>query len=378
MAFKKQTTDSFYGDFLYDSIVPKNHFLRKAKETIDWDRFTHKLLKHYKGKAETGRSPYNPSLLLRMLFVSYLYNTSERQTEESVNFNLPMKYFVGLGVDEKAPDHSTLAYFKERLLEGGVSSLEEIFNEMLIQAKRKGAEFGEIQILDATHTQADINIDRDNGRKRKGKESVDKDASWGVKHSRKVKDDHENIYNQKQCFLGYKTHASMNEKTGIVTSLKVTPGNNYDGKYLPDLVKKDKKKNIISKKKLRKLQKENKKQIYTADKGYDDGDNHTFLESHGIASAIRIRDTRIKKKDKNKEPWTKLVNSKEYQEGLAVRYKIERKFGDSKKNHGLGRARYRGIKRYNLQATLTFMVLNLKEIMKITAGVYLKSIPKAT
>lgn len=367
MAFKKQTNNSFYGDFLYDTIVPENHFLRKAKEIIDWDRFTEKLLKNYKGKAEMGRAPYNPSILLRMLFVSYLYNISERQTEESVNFNFPIKYFVGLGADEKAPDHSTLTYFKERLLEKGLTSMDEVFTELIIQAKKLGVSFGEIQILDATHTQADINIDRDNSRKKKNKKSVDRDAKWGVKHNKKVKDDQGNIHNQKQCFLGFKTHASLNEESGIITSLKTTSGNKYDGRYLPDLVKKDKIRKLITKKKLNGL-----KQIYVCDKGYDDGDNHTFLEARDLGDAIRIKNIRLIKKDKNKEPWIKLIKSNEYKKGLGVRYKVERKFGESKKHHGLGRARYRGLNKYNLQANFTFMVLNLKEIMKTTAGVRLK------
>ena len=375
MAFKKHTTDSFFGDFLYDSIIPKNHFLKIAKEAIDWDRFTKKLLKNYNGKAEVGRAPYNPSILLRMLFVSYLYNILERQLEESVNFNLPVKYFVGLGVDEKSPDHSTLTYFKERILNGGTKPLDEIFTELIIQAKKMGVKFGEIQIVDATHSDANMNIDRDNGRKKKKKESVDKDAKWGVKHSRKVKDDKGKTYNQKQCFLGYKTHASLNEKTGIVTSLKVSPGNKYDGHYLPSLVKKDQKKKLIAAKKIKKLKEQERKIIYACDRGYDDGENHTLLEDNNLGDAIKIKNTRLTKKDKNKDKWKKLVESDNYQKGLEVRYKVERKFGESKKHHGFGKARYISLSKYNLQAHLTFMALNLKEILKITAGIRLKSGP---
>src|SRR6266498_1538304 len=107
--FKKQTTDSFFGSFLYEQVIPKNHFLVKAKEIIDWEIFSQKLLKWYRISegGGVGNPPYNPSLLLRMLFLSYLYNISERQIEERVNFDLTFKYFAGLGVDEKAPDHST-------------------------------------------------------------------------------------------------------------------------------------------------------------------------------------------------------------------------------------------------------------------------------
>ena len=62
---------------------------------------------------EHGRPPYDPTLVLKMLFVSYLYNLSERQTEIYVNKNGPAKYFVGLTIDIPAPDHSTLTFFKK-------------------------------------------------------------------------------------------------------------------------------------------------------------------------------------------------------------------------------------------------------------------------
>ena len=32
-----------------------------------------------------------------------------------VNENIPMRFFVGVAVDENAPDHSTLTAFKARL-----------------------------------------------------------------------------------------------------------------------------------------------------------------------------------------------------------------------------------------------------------------------
>ena len=83
--FKKHSTDSFFGHFLYEQIIPKDHFLIKAKQIIDWDRFTDKCLRYYKGSAEIGRARYNPSVLLRILFLSYLYNISERQIEERVD-----------------------------------------------------------------------------------------------------------------------------------------------------------------------------------------------------------------------------------------------------------------------------------------------------
>ncbi|NIT60216.1 MAG: hypothetical protein GWN00_29620, partial [Aliifodinibius sp.] len=66
-----------------------------------------------------GRPPFEPALLLKMEMIAYLYNLSERQVEAYVNDNLSAKYFVGLAVDQKAPDHSTLTKFRKRLIEQG-------------------------------------------------------------------------------------------------------------------------------------------------------------------------------------------------------------------------------------------------------------------
>jgi hypothetical protein len=61
-----------------------------------------------------------------------------------------------------------------------------------------------------------------------------------------------------------------------------------------------------------------------------------------INSAIRLNNYRTEKKDENKARWIKLKESKEYQEGLKERYKIEGKFGEAKKWHGFTRCRYTG------------------------------------
>ena len=78
---------------------------------------------------------------------------------------------------------------------------------------------------------------------------------------------------------------------------------------------------------------------------------------------------RAKKKDKNKEGWLKLQESREYQEGLKERYKIERKFGEAKRWHGFGRCRHISFVRHAIQSYLIFMALNLKRLVKLLTGV---------
>ena len=187
--FKEKGTDSFFGSYLYQRIVPEGHFLVKLQELIPWHKFTQKLLRYYRGEGQVGQRPYDPAVILKMLLLSYLYNISERQVELFINGSLSAKQFLGLAVDEAAPDHATLTVFKNRLLEkGGLRAYESLFNGILRVARDKGIKLGSLQVLDSVHTVADVNTDKDDGRG-DGRPPRDGDAHCGVKHSHKVRDE---------------------------------------------------------------------------------------------------------------------------------------------------------------------------------------------
>lgn len=359
LRFKQHTNNSFFGDFLYDMTVPKNHFLRQAKELINWQPFTNSCLAWYHSAGEAGRPPYNPSVLLRMLLVSYLYKLSERATEQAVNDTLSMKYFVGLGVDELAPDHSSLTRFKERLLKGGGQiAYDQLLKNILREAVRLGVTFGSIQIVDATHTRADVNTGKDSDRLKDNQPPRDPDAKWGVKKVKKIKDAKGKIRNIPDYFYGYKAHTSLNAQARLITSVKTTPGNESDGKHLQPLVAKDR---FIPGLKQTKL-------TYTADKGYDDGDNHEYLKQKKLGDGIILNDYRTKKKDHNKTPWLILKDQQTYQESVKLRKQIESIFGSQKQSHGFGRCRYLGLAKYGIQARLTAFAWNLKVVVANMTG----------
>jgi IS5 family transposase len=104
-------------------VVPQDHFFRKLRDLIYWSRFTKKLIKPYKGEGVVGRPPFDPGMLLKIELVTYLYDLSERQVEEYLNDTLSAKYFVGLAVDQPAPDHSTLTVFRNRMIQRGKKNI---------------------------------------------------------------------------------------------------------------------------------------------------------------------------------------------------------------------------------------------------------------
>ena len=349
---------SFHGQFLYEQAVSKEHFLRKLNEIVDWPRFTLKLLKYYRGRGEMGQSPYNPVLILKMLLLSYLFNISERQVEEVVNDSLSAKYFAGLAANEPAPDHATLTIFKNRLIEaGGVKAYEGLFDEIIKIAQEKGIKFSKLQVVDSVHLVADVNIGKDRQRQKDGERPRDKDARWGAKGSRIV-DTPKGKEKKVHYYYGYKDQVSLNAESEIVTSVIPGWGDDYDGHKFKKLVEQD-------------LKKEMPVGIVTADKGYDDGDNHYYLDRKGISSAIILNRLRTEKQDQHKEGWLALLESSDYQQGIKERYKIERKFGEARKWHGFMRCRYLGFGRHAIQSYLTFMALNLKKLVKLLTGVTL-------
>ncbi|MDP2919558.1 MAG: transposase [Dehalococcoidia bacterium] len=188
---KETAADSFFGNFLYDQKVSQGHFLRKLNEVIAWERFTKKLLVHYKGKGQIGQAPYDPTLILKMLLLSYLWNVSERMVEELTNDSLSVGLFLGIGANERVTDHSTLTLFKNRLIQnGGIRIYEELFDEIIKVAQEKGVKFGKLQIVDSVHLVADVNITKDRQRQKEGKPPRDKDAHWGAKGDKVVETVH--------------------------------------------------------------------------------------------------------------------------------------------------------------------------------------------
>ncbi len=73
--------------------------------------------------ARMGRPSIAPEMLLRAMLLQAFYSIrSERQLMERLEFDLLFRWFVGLGVDDPAWDHSTFSKNRDRLLEGEIAA----------------------------------------------------------------------------------------------------------------------------------------------------------------------------------------------------------------------------------------------------------------
>lgn len=373
--FKKTGENLFCQDFLIEgALAHSNRFLKKLDEEVDFEALWHeKLLQTYKGGAELGQPPYRPEQVLKMLFLAYLFGTSEREIERIINDSISMKAFLHISLDEAAPDHSTLTRFKDRILDFDAQNdgnlLKEFFDEIIILAQEKHVDLGFTQSIDSTHTIANVNNSKERERTKKisdggqGKKPRDPDAKYGVKKTKKVKTVKGEKVEITEGYVGYKSHISVSADTNIITSYLVTTMAGYDGHFFEPLMKDDLKKGVAKR----------GKTTYAADRGYDDGENHVWLEKEKLKDAICLKN--VKEWTKDEKPvarWTKHTTQEEFDAGRKKRFTVERVNASGKKDLLLGRARYLGLKKMALQTALTALAHNLKTLVKLWTGVPLR------
>src|ERR1700732_3407342 len=83
-----------------------------------------------------GRPSIPPERLLRAMLLQAFYGIrSERQLMERMEFDLLFRWFVGLGIDDPAWDHSSFTKNRDRLLEGEIAA--KFLRAVLAQPKVK-------------------------------------------------------------------------------------------------------------------------------------------------------------------------------------------------------------------------------------------------
>lgn len=123
--------------------LPENHLARFVVDVTDRLDLT-SIYKQYQGK---GSMPYDPRLLLSLLFYGYATGVySSRKIESATYDSVAFRYIGG----NQHPDHDTISNFRKRFLE----DLKGLFKEILLIGRELGlVKMGRIHI-DGTKVQA--------------------------------------------------------------------------------------------------------------------------------------------------------------------------------------------------------------------------------
>ncbi len=91
-----------------EDLVPQEHFLRKLENAVDFSFIYDEVRDLY--CPDNGRPGIDPVVLVKYLLVGYLYGIeSERRIEQEIQVNMAYRWFLGLDLDDRVPDHSTIS-----------------------------------------------------------------------------------------------------------------------------------------------------------------------------------------------------------------------------------------------------------------------------
>ena len=118
---------------IYDKLIDHGSDLYMIKNEFDFS-FIYKEIKH-RYCLDNVRNSIDGILALKGIFVQKYCGLRDRQLERKGKYDLEIKYFLDIEVDEEAFDFTTIWKFKKML---GEEKVKSIFNHILDQIKLKG------------------------------------------------------------------------------------------------------------------------------------------------------------------------------------------------------------------------------------------------
>src|SRR6516225_6429269 len=146
----------FYS-FSLEEAVPDDHLVRKIAAVLDLSWVHDELAPHY---PNNGRPSIDPELMIRMLIIGYVFAVrSERALCRDVQVNFAYRWFCGLLIEDKIPDHSAFSRARnERFRDSDI--FRSVFERVVGTCIRAGLVGGEGFAVDASLIVADANKQR--------------------------------------------------------------------------------------------------------------------------------------------------------------------------------------------------------------------------
>ena len=149
--------EQFFYSFRLDEAVPNDHPVREIAAVLDLSWVHSELAPYY---SRLGRPSIDPVLMIRMLIVGYVFAIrSERALCRDVQVNLAYRWFCGLSIEDKIPDHSAFSRVRhERFHNSGI--FRNVFERVVGTCIGAGLVGGEGFAVDASLIVADANKQR--------------------------------------------------------------------------------------------------------------------------------------------------------------------------------------------------------------------------
>lgn len=161
-----------FNQMIYEKLMPKDHLLIKIDSIFDFTFIYEKLKEGY---SEIGRGSIDPMMMLKTLLLEYLYNLSDVAVAKRIQTDIAFRWFLGLGIDDKVPDDTTISYFRIHRLQ--ITDFEEMFKEIVNQCIKKDLVKSRRFLVDTTDVAANVNYPSEKQLTRRAFEKAMKEVS---------------------------------------------------------------------------------------------------------------------------------------------------------------------------------------------------------
>ena len=229
---RREQLDLFVAGSL-DQLIPKDHILYRVNRVLDLSWLREEVAACY--CADNGRPGLDPEVVVRLMLAGLLLGyVHDRRLLREAKVNLAVRWFIGYGLHEELPDHSSLTRIRQRW---GEERFKEIFRRTVRACLEAKVAKGEVVHVDASLIRADVSweslaerhaseVVRENDSE---EETEKKRGGRGGGGSGKVsRTDPDARLARKSARAGfepsYKHHAVVDDERGVVLDVAVTEG----------------------------------------------------------------------------------------------------------------------------------------------------------
>jgi transposase len=137
-----------------DDLVPVDDDLRRIEALVDWGQVRRTAEPFYR-PGGAGRRGIDPAVLVKLaLVLAWRGLPSMRATLRVARTDVSIRRFLGFGLTERLPDHSTFSHAQTKRFADS-SVFEQLFTAVLRQCTEAGLVGGRRLVVDGTHIEAD-------------------------------------------------------------------------------------------------------------------------------------------------------------------------------------------------------------------------------
>ncbi len=137
-----------------ESLIPADHFYRRLDAELDLTFVREWVEALYKAG---GRPSIDPGVFFKLQLIMFFEGIrSERRLIDTASLHLAHRWYLGYGLDEPLPDHSSLTRIRQRL---GLPIFQRFFEHVVELCQQAGLVWGQELFFDATKVRANADLD---------------------------------------------------------------------------------------------------------------------------------------------------------------------------------------------------------------------------